>query len=129
MRRLERLYSSLSCIAPDSPDNQFGIGKDGEPAYAYVRSRRQGLGDPASHREAAARNAVAGAKERALRGAVDGTGAVQHAGSLVRWFAGSLVRCFSGLSMDYAVWVPTLFTKNRKRLTEHDAIIAFFTRW
>lgn len=28
--------------------------------------------------------------------------------------------------MDDAVWVPTVFTKNRERLTEHDAIIAFF---
>ncbi|RZA29647.1 MAG: IS5 family transposase [Proteobacteria bacterium] len=37
-----------------------------------------------------------------------------------------LFRWFVGLSMDDAVWVPTVFTKNRERLTEHDAIIAFF---
>lgn len=28
--------------------------------------------------------------------------------------------------MDDTVWVPTVFTKNRGRLTEHDAVIAFF---
>ena len=28
-----------------------------------------------------------------------------------------LVRWFIGLSMDDAVWVPTVFTKNRERLT------------
>ena len=37
-----------------------------------------------------------------------------------------LFRWFVGLSMDDAVWVPTVFTKNRERLTEHDAIVAFF---
>ena len=37
-----------------------------------------------------------------------------------------LFRWFVGLSMDDAVWVPTVFTKNRERLIEHDAIIAFF---
>jgi transposase len=35
-------------------------------------------------------------------------------------------RWFVGLSMDDTVWVPTVFTKNRERLTEQDAIIAFF---
>ena len=34
------------------------------------------------------------------------------------WF-----RWFVGLSMDDAVWVPTVFTKNRERLIEHDALI------
>jgi hypothetical protein len=28
--------------------------------------------------------------------------------------------------MDDAVWVPTVFTKNRQRLIEHDAVVAFF---
>jgi len=28
--------------------------------------------------------------------------------------------------MDDTVWVPTVLTKNRERLAEHDAIIAFF---
>lgn len=28
--------------------------------------------------------------------------------------------------MDDAVWVPTVFTKNRERLIEHDAVIKFF---
>jgi transposase len=37
-----------------------------------------------------------------------------------------LFRWFVGLSMDDALWVPTVFTKNRERLIEHDAIIAFF---
>lgn len=37
-----------------------------------------------------------------------------------------LFRWFVGLSMDDAVWVPTVFTKNRERLIEHDAIVAFF---
>jgi len=37
-----------------------------------------------------------------------------------------LFRWFIGLSMDDAVWVPTVFTKNRQRLIEHDAVIAFF---
>jgi transposase len=37
-----------------------------------------------------------------------------------------LFRWLVNLSMDDAVWVPTVFTKNRERLTEHDAIIAFF---
>src|ERR1700735_4119997 len=35
-------------------------------------------------------------------------------------------RCFIGLSMDDAVWVPTVFTKNRERLIKHDAVIEFF---
>lgn len=37
-----------------------------------------------------------------------------------------LFRWFIGLSMDDAVWVPTVFTKNRERLIKHDAIIEFF---
>lgn len=37
-----------------------------------------------------------------------------------------LYRWFIGLSMDDAVWVPTVFTKNRERLVKHDAIIEFF---
>lgn len=37
-----------------------------------------------------------------------------------------LYRWFIGLAMDDAVWVPTVFTKNRQRLIEHDAVIAFF---
>ena len=37
-----------------------------------------------------------------------------------------LFRWFIGLSMDDAVWVPTVFTKNRERLIEHDAVIKFF---
>ena len=37
-----------------------------------------------------------------------------------------LFRWFIGLSMDDPVWVPTVFTKNRERLIEHDAVVAFF---
>jgi transposase len=37
-----------------------------------------------------------------------------------------LFRWFIGLSMDESVWVPTVFTKNRERLIEHDAVVAFF---
>ena len=37
-----------------------------------------------------------------------------------------LFRWFIGLSMDDAVWVPTVFTKNRERLIEHDAVVGFF---
>lgn len=37
-----------------------------------------------------------------------------------------LFRWFIGLSMDDEVWVPTVFTKNRQRLIEHDAVVAFF---
>jgi len=37
-----------------------------------------------------------------------------------------LLRRFMGLAMDDAVWVPTVFTKNRERLIEHDAVIKFF---
>jgi transposase len=37
-----------------------------------------------------------------------------------------LFRWFIGLSMDDAVWVPTVFTKNRERLIKHDAVIEFF---
>lgn len=37
-----------------------------------------------------------------------------------------LYRWFIGLAMDDAVWVPTVFSKNRERLIEHDAVIALF---
>ena len=37
-----------------------------------------------------------------------------------------LFRWFIGLAMDDAVWVPTVFTKNRERLIAHDAVIALF---
>ena len=37
-----------------------------------------------------------------------------------------LFRWFIGLSMDDATWVPTVFSKNRERLIEHDAVLAFF---
>lgn len=37
-----------------------------------------------------------------------------------------LFRWFVGLAMDDAVWVPTVFSKNRERLIEHDAIVALF---
>jgi transposase len=37
-----------------------------------------------------------------------------------------LFRWFIGLSMDDAVWVPTVFTKNRERLIEHEAVVVFF---
>ena len=37
-----------------------------------------------------------------------------------------LFRWFIGLSMDDAVWVPTVFKKYRQRLIENDAVVAFF---
>ena len=37
-----------------------------------------------------------------------------------------LFRWFIGLSMDDAVWVPSVFSKNRERLIEHDAVVALF---
>ena len=37
-----------------------------------------------------------------------------------------LFRWFIGLFMDDEVWVPSVFTKNRERLIEHDAVIEFF---
>lgn len=37
-----------------------------------------------------------------------------------------LYRWFIGLSMDDAVWVPTVFSKNRQRLIEHEAVVVFF---
>lgn len=37
-----------------------------------------------------------------------------------------LYRWFVGLSMDDSVWVPTVFTKNRERSIEHDAVIELF---
>ena len=39
-----------------------------------------------------------------------------------------LFRWFIGLAMDDAVWVPTVFTKNRERLIEHDAVIELFNQ-
>ena len=39
-----------------------------------------------------------------------------------------LFRWFIGLSMDDSVWVPTVFSKNRQRLIEHDAVVAFFSQ-
>ena len=37
-----------------------------------------------------------------------------------------LYRWFIGLAMEDAVWVPTVFTKNRERLLEHDTVIELF---
>lgn len=37
-----------------------------------------------------------------------------------------LFRWFIGLAMDDAVWVPTVFSKNRDRLIGHDVIVALF---
>jgi hypothetical protein len=37
-----------------------------------------------------------------------------------------LFRWFIGLAMDDAVWVPTVFSKNRERLIAHDAVIELF---
>jgi len=37
-----------------------------------------------------------------------------------------LFRWFIGLSMDDTVWVPTVFTKNRERLIQHQAVVVFF---
>jgi len=37
-----------------------------------------------------------------------------------------LFRWFIGLSMDDAVWVPTVFTKNRERLIQHQTVVVFF---
>lgn len=37
-----------------------------------------------------------------------------------------LFRWFIGLSMDDSVWVPSVFSKNRQRLIEHDVVVAFF---
>ena len=37
-----------------------------------------------------------------------------------------LFRWFTGLSMDDAVWVPSVFSKNRERLIAHDAVVEFF---
>jgi len=37
-----------------------------------------------------------------------------------------LFRWFVGLAMEDAVWVPTVFSKNRDRLIEHDVIVALF---
>jgi len=37
-----------------------------------------------------------------------------------------LFRWFIGLSMEDTVWVPTVFTKNRERLIQHDAVVEFF---
>jgi transposase len=40
-----------------------------------------------------------------------------------------LFRWFIGLSMYDALWVPTVFTKNRERLIKHDAIIDSSTKF
>ena len=37
-----------------------------------------------------------------------------------------IYRWFIGLAMEESVWVPTVFTKNRERLLEHDAVIELF---
>jgi transposase len=37
-----------------------------------------------------------------------------------------LFRWFIGLSMDDSVWVPIVFTKNRRRLIERYAVVTFF---
>ena len=37
-----------------------------------------------------------------------------------------LYRWFIGLAMEEAVWVPTVFSKNRERLLVHDAVIELF---
>ena len=37
-----------------------------------------------------------------------------------------LYRWFVGLAMDDPVWVPTVFSKNRARMIEHDTIVALF---
>ena len=37
-----------------------------------------------------------------------------------------LFRWLTGLAIEDAVWVPTVFTKNRERLIEHQAIIELF---
>lgn len=37
-----------------------------------------------------------------------------------------LLRWLIGLSMADTVWVPTVFTKNRERLIEHDVVVALF---
>ena len=39
-----------------------------------------------------------------------------------------LFRWFVGLAMDDAVWVPTVFTKNRQRLMAHDAVVELFNQ-
>ena len=39
-----------------------------------------------------------------------------------------LFRWFVGLAMDDAVWVPTVFTKNRQRIIEHDAVVELFNQ-
>lgn len=39
-----------------------------------------------------------------------------------------LFRWFVGLAMDDEVWVPTVFTKNRQRLIEHDAVVELFNQ-
>ena len=100
------------------PDGQRGTGEDGGLAHSHVRRRYQGWTIRHRMREATARDAAVGALQCALGAAADGADAVQHAVSLFRWFV--------GLSMDDTVWVPTVLTKNRERLAEHDAIIAFF---
>ncbi len=40
-----------------------------------------------------------------------------------------LYRWFIGLAMDDLVWVPTVFTRNRARLLEQDAVIELFNEY
>lgn len=37
-----------------------------------------------------------------------------------------LFRWFVGLAMDDSVWVPTVYSKNRERMLEHDTVVALF---
>lgn len=39
-----------------------------------------------------------------------------------------LFRWLIGLALDDAVWVPSVFSKNRERVIEHDAVIELFTQ-
>jgi len=39
-----------------------------------------------------------------------------------------LFRWFVGLAMDDSVWVPTVFSKNRERIIEHDAAVELFNQ-
>jgi hypothetical protein len=39
-----------------------------------------------------------------------------------------LFRWFVGLAIDDAVWVPTVFIKNRQRLIEHDVVVELFNQ-
>lgn len=59
--------------------------------------------------EVVASVAFAGALHGSQRANIDGAVGIQPVISVVRW-----------LNMDEAVWVPTVFTKNRDRLLEGD---------